>query len=237
MKLIDYIPNFGFGIIAGDIGTGKSVTGYYIAELISAVRNKSIYIVGAPEPLKRLLPPKFNFCDDIHKLPKNCIILSDESYLLFYSREFYKDPNKFIDKLSGIVRHRKILAIFISQQLRKLDISIVASARFLIFKKPSLLQSKFERKELRALIENIIQKFKNVKNHLKSCYIITSDFEGMLEDVIELPSWWNEEISTSFENVLGNDDKTERTEVTIIKKGEDYAIITDDGRIFTNAEK
>jgi hypothetical protein len=196
--VLEQIPNSGYGIITGDIGSGKSVMGYAVLEAVGDDRKKTKYVYCPPASLANMLPKHINITYDLSDIPNNSIILADEAYLSFYSREFQKDANKFIDKLGGIARHKDMIFVFISQMLRRLDISIVASARFLIFKKPSLLQSKFDRPEIRSLTEKAYNEIKKVKDYHKCCYLISSDYDGIVKNSNGVPSWWNEDISKCY---------------------------------------
>jgi len=194
-EILKHIPPVGYGLILGDIRSGKSAIGYGILESIQG-RKKCVF--APPPALANLLPKHISPVHEIEEIENGSVVLFDEAYLSFYSREFMKDSNKLIDVTSGIAGHKDILLIFVTQQTRRLDISIIASARFILFKKPSLLQSRFDRPQLRAITGDVFNAFKSVSNHMNSCYIITPDFEGMIEKSNTLPEWWSDEISKSY---------------------------------------
>ena len=67
----------------------------------------------------------------------------------------------------------------------------------LIYKEPSLLQTSFEREELRKITEIASQKFKEIEGDKREwSFVVSDEFEGMLKN--GLASFWNEELSKIF---------------------------------------
>jgi len=77
-----------------------------------------------------------------------------------------------------------------------LDLNVLRLADVLLFKEPSLLQSRFERKNLQDMFQKVGENFKDLDNRKNYSYVISDDFEGMVWN--ELPDFWNESISKSF---------------------------------------
>ena len=86
---------------------------------------------------------------------------------------------------------RVIFVVFVYQLLNVLRLADV-----LLFKEPSLLQSRFERKNLQDMFQKVGENFKDLDNRKNYSYVISDDFEGLVWN--ELPDFWNESSSKSF---------------------------------------
>lgn len=199
-KWIEIVQPGTLNLIAGGKGKGKSVLAYWLIELLHEELNLNAYIYGLPEEKWHLIP---EFADPLATLdlPENSIILFDEAYKDFYARTPGAKSNKQIDTIAGLVRQKNIIGLYITQQTRKLDVGIVGSCDTLLFKKPSLLQMLFDRRELRAIIAKVYNKFKQFSDDdiKKNTYVISEDFEGFLTN--PKPAWWTEELSTAYKGV------------------------------------
>lgn len=210
-QIDEVVPDSGhMGLILGDVGQGKSVIGNSMLEHFSKKYNRKAFMFGMPQDKQALFPAWITHIDDLTDLEEHSICLFDESHLAYYSRNSSSKANKFVDQLAGLIRHIDVIAIYISQQSRRLEIGIVSSCAFLIFKRPSLLQSRFDRPQIREMISEVVEEFRAVeppeetskKEWMKHCaYVIGGDFEGMVEDSNIAPDWWNEDISKSYSGV------------------------------------
>ena len=204
-------PDEGLHLILGRKRYGKSVLGYYLLEILYEKTGKDCYVYGLPEEKTHLLP---EFITPIYNLdlPERSIILFDEAYISFHARGSLSSINKAMDTLSGLVGQKSILALFITQQSRKLDVGVISAADGLFFKMPSMLQAKFERPEIRRLSESVYEKFKDIDGNKKIyTYVMTDDFEGFVTN--PKPTFWTEGLSKAFEGVeIGNGDKTHKKE-------------------------
>jgi len=79
-----------------------------------------------------------------------------------------------------------------------IDVNVLRLADTLLFKEPSLLQSRFERKALRDMFEKVAPLFDGMDDAVKNFYVWDDDFEGVV--TYELPPFWSEMISKSFRN-------------------------------------
>lgn len=211
-KFEEIVPNEGhMGMIFGDIRSGKSCLAYALLEHLSMEYNRDAYVYGLPREKAYLLPPSITPIYSLDDLAENSIVLFDEAYISFYSRMSSSNINKMMDTLAGLVGQKNILAIYITQQTRRLEIGIVSSVGWICCKKPSLLQSRFDRKELRGIIKEVYGAFNKLvppegtskKDYQKRCtYVVSSDFEGMIENSNTPPSFWSEDLSKAFEGVL-----------------------------------
>lgn len=188
-------------LIIGRKRGGKSCLGYHILEHLNEKSEMDCGVFGLPEEKSHLLP---DFIKPIHglDLPENTAILFDEAYISFHARSSLSAVNKTMDTLSGLVGQKDIIALFITQQTRKLDIGVVSAADALIFKMPSMLQARFERPEIRKLSKEVYESFKeNIsrEENKQYAYVITDDFEEFVKNPV--PSFWTEELSKAFAGV------------------------------------
>ncbi len=176
-------------IITGKRGAGKTALGMYFLGL-----STSPYIVGFPEEKKHLLPSSVSLLPSIDDLPQESTIFIDEAALFFNARESFRSTNKKISGLVTEARHFNQCLIFTSHTLRKLDISIIIDADALIFREPSFLHSKFERQEVKPLMENVKREFSKIESDKREyAFILSHDFEQFVRT--PLPSFWSEELS------------------------------------------
>ncbi|MCK5601567.1 hypothetical protein KAR91_06860 [Candidatus Pacearchaeota archaeon] len=187
-------------LIPGGKRRGKSVLAYWLLELLHEKHGLNAYVYGLPEEKWHLIP---EFADPLTTLdlPENSVILFDEAYMKFHSRTPGAESNKQIDIIAGLVGQKNIIGLYITQQTRKLDVGIVGACDTLLFKKPSLLQMLFDRRELRAIIKKVYNEFKQFSGDdiVKNTYVISEDFEGFLTN--PKPAWWTEELSTAYKGV------------------------------------
>lgn len=205
--LIKLIPKTGLCLIAGGIGSGKSCLAYGILEYMHIrYPRRQIAVFGFPEDKVKTLPgwiiPLY---DD--EFPDGSVVLIDEAYIQFHSRESMSERSKFIDLFSGLVRQKDIFGIFISQTFRKLDIGILSSAQLILIKKPPLLQAKMDRSETRKILTEALEYFKQATKKgydpHKCVYAISNekDFIGFILNSNFPPTFWSEKLSKPYRGV------------------------------------
>lgn len=160
-RLLRLVPSVGIALILGSEGSGKSVLGYSILESLKDSGRKLV-VYGLPLEKSIYLPDWIHVCSTLD-FPEESIVLADEAYIKFHSRGSMTNPNKYMDLFSGLVRQKDILAIYISQFSRKLDIGLVSAPRVLLIKQPSLLQMRMDRSELRPIISDAWNAFKRLE--------------------------------------------------------------------------
>jgi len=160
-KLLRLIPPMGIALILGSEGSGKSNLGYGILESLKDSGRK-VVVYGLPLEKSIYLPDWVSICNTVD-FPEESIVLADEAYMQWHSRGSMSNSNKFMDLFSGLVRQKDILAIYITQFSRKLDIGLVSSPRVLLIKQPSLLQMRLDRSELRPIISDAYYSFKKLE--------------------------------------------------------------------------
>jgi hypothetical protein len=79
-----------------------------------------------------------------------------------------------------------------------IDLNVMRLSDTIIFKEPSLLQSRFERKSILDLFRKAEEQFKKIENseRKKHFYVLDDEFEGILS--FSLPEFWSDKISKSF---------------------------------------
>lgn len=179
-------------LVTGARGTGKTALCYHILEQMSGERDA--YVIGLPEEKWEYLPDFIFPLTDISDLPCDSIVFTDEAALIYHSRDHSRSLNKQISKLVTETRHKNQILVFASHTLRKLDLGIILDSDSILFKKPSFLHSRFERAEIRSIVDNVSRKFAEINDrHEKYTYVLAQNYEGMI--TTPLPSFWCEELS------------------------------------------
>lgn len=182
-------------LIIGKRGSGKTSLGMKFLEFFNKETRKKCYTLGYEGTR---LPWWIRKVNTIEEIPNNSIALFDEGAILFSARESMKNINKELGKVMAIARHKNLTLVLVTQNSAMIDLNVLRLADILLFKEPSLLQSKFERKELRNMYEKIKPKFEGLDERRAYFYVWDDEFQGILK--YSLPSFWSEKISTSFKN-------------------------------------
>lgn len=216
--LFSQLPRQGLVLIIGSIGSGKSALAYAILEQCYKQWQKPSYVLNFPLEKRHLLPDYITPIQD--DFPENSVVLCDEAYLSYGSRESMSERNRFINTFTGLVRQKGILGIFVTQTARKLDIGIVSSAQVLLIKRPSMLQIKLDRSELRKILSEAMSCFRKSKVDSKKCvYCISDSFDGFIENSNDTPSFWSEELSKLWAGIPLKESQTtaKRSFVELLK--------------------
>jgi hypothetical protein len=147
---------------------------------------------------KTKLPRWIKKIDKVDDAPENSVVLLDEGAIGYFSRDSMKQANKMLSKMMTIARHKNLTLIIITQNSAMIDVNVLRLADTLLFKEPSLLQSRFERKALRDMFEKVSPLFDGMEDAVKNFYVWDDDFEGIVS--YELPLFWSDLISKSFKN-------------------------------------
>ncbi len=183
-------------LITGRRGSGKTALGMKLVE-VANILGRAIYIVGLESAR---LPRWVKRVSSIEEVKNDSVVMIDEAALSFSARESMKKANKELGKLMAIARHKNLSLILITQSSAMLDLNVLRLADILLFKEPSLLQARFERKALQDMFENVQGKFESIKDEKnKYAYIISDYFEGLISH--NLSKFWNEGISKSYAKV------------------------------------
>jgi ABC-type phosphate transport system substrate-binding protein len=180
-------------LIIGKRGSGKTSLGMKLLEFFRYSGIRKCYVVGYASTK---LPAWMKKVESIEKAPENAVVLIDEGAIGYFSRDSMKQANKMLSKIMTIARHKNLTVIIITQNSAMLDINVLRLADTLVFKEPSLLQSRFERKALKDMFEKVAPHFKKLNEPKANFYVWDDDFEGLLS--YDLPAFWSDEISRSF---------------------------------------
>ncbi|MFH0831956.1 MAG: hypothetical protein V1886_03795 [archaeon] len=180
-------------LITGRRGSGKTALGFKFLEQLS--RNRKAYYLG-----KAKLPWFIKQVSGMNEVKNNSAVLIDEAAISYSSRDSMQKANKVLSDMMVIARHKNLSLIIITQNSAMLDLNVMRLSDVLLFKEPSLLQARFERKSILDLFKKAEIHFKDIpaEERVKSFYVIADEFEGMLS--YSLPEFWNEKISKSFSN-------------------------------------
>lgn len=179
-------------LIIGRRGAGKTALGMKLIET-AAILNRKIYVIGFGNSK---VPNWVKKAEGISDIPNNSLVLIDEAGISFSSRSSMKQSNKDLAELLAIARHKNLSLIFITQNSAMLDLNVLRLCDILLFKEPSLLQTRFERKGLQDIFNKVSSAFSEIESKKEHFYIISDDFEGLVKS--GLPQFWNDSISKSF---------------------------------------
>jgi len=184
-------------LIIGKRGSGKTSLGMKLLELFhyKTAGDRQCYVVGYS---KTRLPRWVKKVDAVGDAPENSVVLIDEGAIGYFSRDSMKQANKILSKMMTIARHKNLTLIIITQNSAMIDVNVLRLADTLLFKEPSLLQSRFERKALRDMFEKVAPLFDGMEDAVSNFYVWDDDFEGIVS--YQLPGFWDDEISKSFKN-------------------------------------
>jgi len=182
-------------LILGAQGTGKSCLGFWLLEIL---RNRGpCFVYRFPEAGRGLLPPWMGILQELCDAPPGSIILIDEAYLVFFSRDPQSAPNREISRIMNLARQNRFSFIFVAHESRHLEMNILSGIDTLVLKRPGPLQLELDRRFLRPYLKKAHEAFegKNASLGKVLSYICfsASGFSGTLEN--SKASFWSEELS------------------------------------------
>jgi len=184
------------GLILGGRGTGKSALGMRLLENWAAAGRK-VYALGFDASS---LPSYINVVQDVSKAANGSAVLVDEGGILFSSRDAMSKGNKLLSELLFIARHKDLSLVFITQNSATLEVNTIRQADYLLLKKPSLLQSSFERGKIKDIYAQAAKRFSQLEQKVGKplTYVYSDAFHGFAS--APLPTFWSEEASKAFRN-------------------------------------
>jgi len=186
-------------LLLGKRRAGKSAFGYRVLEL-AARSGMEAQVLGLPEEKYHLLPDSIHPISSISEMKDDAVILMDEAYGLLFAREAGKSINKTIAKVMGAVGQKRQVLLFATHLTRKIDVSCVYESDNLIFKMPSPMHARMERTEVRPLMAEAQEFFKEHRDDYREyAYVIGS--EGTFSVRNRVPSFWTEDLSTALSGV------------------------------------
>ena len=213
-------------VILGKKGSGKSALGYRILEYFRWT--SPVYVVGLPADAHKFLPDWIGVKPALKEVPPDSIVMVDESYILHHARSSMTAQAKALSEMLNLSRQRNQTLVFVSQESRQIDRNILSAADVIVFKEPGMLQSRFDRPELRDIAKEAKLAFTTVKGDKRSwsyVYAPTADYIGLMEN--QVPTFWNQKLSRAFAHNTGQSSaKTPKKipiEEKILKTKELYA--------------
>jgi hypothetical protein len=93
----------------------------------------------------------------LEDVPGKSIVLVDEAYVPYHARAGTTVGAKTMSRDGNLSRQREQTIIFVTQEARQIDKNIASSADVVVFKEVSMLQLKFDRREIwqNALISKV----------------------------------------------------------------------------------
>jgi hypothetical protein len=184
-------------LILGKRGSGKSALGYRLLEIFKY--GLTPYVVGVPTEARQLLPEWVGIAQTLEDVPAKSIVLVDEAYLLYHSRDSQSQASKDMSRFLNLSRQREQTLIFIAQESRQIDRNVASSANVVTFKKLGMLQVEFERAELSKIATEAKALFAGLKDDRRNwSYVYSPDtnFMGLLKN--SLPTFWSRKLSHVF---------------------------------------
>ena len=195
-------------LILGGQGTGKSCLAFWLLEIIQ--NRARCYVYRLPEIGRSYIPEWLGILQEFADAPAGSIVLVDEAYLIFFSRDSQTKTNREITRIVNLARQKNIGLIFVAHESRHLERNILSGIDTLVIKKPAPLQAELDRSFLRSYLlkaQRIFQGKSDVSAKSASYICFSpSGFEGVLEN--PKSSFWSEALSHIFAS--GNLGKQER---------------------------
>ncbi|MFA6908037.1 MAG: hypothetical protein WC263_04380 [Candidatus Micrarchaeia archaeon] len=182
------------GLVLGARGSGKSALGMRMLENVSAKTGRQVCAMGFD---RSSLPGWINAIGSLDEVPNGAFVLVDEGGISFSSRSAMSSANRLLSSLLFISRHKDISVLFISQNSANLEVNAIRQADFLMLRKPSLLQSEFERGIIAKIYKGALGGFEALPGRGRhSTYIYSDEFRGFA--ACSLPSFWSEKASKGY---------------------------------------
>lgn len=197
------IPKAGLVLTGGGIRTGKSCLVYSIAERLHLEDpQRPVFAYNFPRGKADTLPEWIKPIDT-EDFPDGSIVLADEAYMSFYAKDHSNEVNRYMDIFSGLAGQKDILIIFVTQTFRKLTLATVSSVQVVLLKCPDVMMAKLDRSELRKMTAEALKAFRELpaEERQQALYIVSMDYEGLLEKANTPPEFWTEELSKAWQGV------------------------------------
>jgi len=184
-------------VITGRRGSGKSALGYHLLDLLHE-KSLETYVLGLPRDKWDLLPDYIKPVVDVEEIPEDSATFIDEASLHYHAYKWGTNEVLMMDSIISTSRQKSQTIFFATHSTRKFAIPILMDVDFLFFKEPSLIQSKFDRVEIRKLTEKAFSFFNTIKeDKRKFSYVFSDSYEGPYEN--PLPKYWCDSLSRAYQ--------------------------------------
>ena len=192
-------PHPSVTLILGDVRSGKTTAA---CSLIDYYKRQGLQIyMAADRSIVRQFPKWFKHTSPSRPTAKpNSVIFVDDAHQYFYAREWKEGAAKLLDFIARARYHIGSSIIYTTQQSRVLDVNLTGMVNTYIFKRPSRLQLKFERKEVRELFEVATKELKTKNFNVRWAYIDSNEYEGLMK--IKKPSWYTKKMSVAYSKTM-----------------------------------
>lgn len=180
-------------LICGAKRGGKTVLAFALAYL-AHLRGIPVYYYGIPTELPWFFKKTTMDWDN---LPLNCLIVADETSIIFWNRHKGMDENSVIQKLP-ILGHGGRNAIFITQNTAIIDVNLIRLADGVLFKTWTQIQDNTERKLIAGELKYFMPQRK------EEC--LFWDNEEIIFFRHGLPVWWKKDFSETFKPFASRED-------------------------------
>jgi len=196
-------PHPSVTLILGDVRTGKTTAA---CSLIDHYKRQGLQIyMAADKSIVRVFPKWFKHTNPRRPAAKpNSVIFVDDAHQYFYARDWKEGHGKLLDFIARARFHIGSSIVYTTQQSRVLDVNLTGMVNTYIFKRPSRLQLKFERKEIRELFEVATKELKTKNFNVKWAYIDSNEYEGLMK--IKKPTWYTHAMSVAYSKSMFGDE-------------------------------
>ena len=200
------MPKTGVVLITGFRGEGKTALAWWMADMLRKTKGFPSRVVpfGLPEAGVKLLPKwaqhPVNNAEELFQL-KPSIIVVDEAAFSANARRSMSEDNVNFMKLFAITRHKGHLLIFISQTSRQVDIQIIEQSDLMLIKKPSALQVRGARRELKEQTQEAFQLLNAKADSRKWVYAYDPKTDAAKILAASMPTWWTKKLSHLYSEV------------------------------------
>lgn len=199
-KWLEVIVHPSVVLIVGKRGSGKSALGYRLLELF---RYKAApYVLGLPAQAQNLLPDWIGVAQSLDDIPPDSIVLIDEAYIPYHSRESLKTKSREMSRLVNLSRQRNQTLLFVTQEARQIDKNVASQANVIIFKELGILQLRFDRREFNDIgskAKQALDATSGDKRRWAYVYSPDADFMGLVDS--SLATFWRPKLSSAFATV------------------------------------
>jgi hypothetical protein len=204
-------------VILGKKGSGKSALGFRILEYFRWT--SPVYVIGLPVDAHKYLPDWIGVKPELKDVPPDSIVMVDESYVLYHARSSMTARAKALSEMLNLSRQRNQTLIFVSQESRQIDRNILSAADVIVFKEPGMLQSRFDRPELRDIAKEAKLAFTTVRGDKRNWSYVhapNADYMGLIEN--RVPTFWNQKLSRAFARNTGQSSAKTPKKMTLEEK-------------------